>query len=175
MVKSGRLTVPHPQWLDWSTYYRLFSSSALPSYFLFSLLCLASFLQSTLARWRPSLPPPSQVASSVPGSVHLLASLVPAMLSSCPAQFLSSSVPAQPISPSAVQISSRSAPLSTLSSLPTRPPAPGLMGCPPSCPPGPPPGPSYTNRSNIRTILATIFPCFLSEGAGEAGGGEEEE
>ena len=99
-MKSGRLTVPPPQWLDWSTYYRLFSSSALPSYFLFSLLCLASFLQSTLVRWRPSPPPPSQVASSVPGSVHLLASLVPTMLSSCPAQFLSSSVPAQPIRPS---------------------------------------------------------------------------
>ena len=39
------------QWLDWHTYHRLFSSSALPAYLLFALLVICALLRDTLQRW----------------------------------------------------------------------------------------------------------------------------
>merc|ERR1719234_218519 len=39
------------KWLDWDTYHRLFSSSALPAYLIFASLVILALLKSTLQRW----------------------------------------------------------------------------------------------------------------------------
>ena len=53
-----------PQWLDWNTYHRLFSSSALPLYLLFALIVILALLRSTLERWRAPTPPATVGSSS---------------------------------------------------------------------------------------------------------------
>ena len=53
-----------PQWLDWNTYHRLFSSSALPAYLLFALIVILALLRSTLERWRAPTPPATVGSSS---------------------------------------------------------------------------------------------------------------
>jgi len=45
------------KWLDWHTYVRLFSSSALPAYLLFTLIVVLAHLRATIQRWKLPSPP----------------------------------------------------------------------------------------------------------------------
>jgi len=55
------------KWLDWHTYHRLFSSSALPAYLLFALLVICALLRDTLQRW--SLVPKSSATNGAPPQI----------------------------------------------------------------------------------------------------------
>jgi len=47
------------KWLDWHTYVRLFSSSALPAYLLFTLIVVLAHLRATIQRWKLPFSPSS--------------------------------------------------------------------------------------------------------------------